>query len=88
MYTDPTGVEWCAWVQGTNVYLARKDDVPHTWGAAQIIDSSGEYDGAWVTGDGHQISVGVHSASDDMAYEFLCDHTGARQSGPHLIGKS
>lgn len=86
MYTDPTGVEWCAWVQGTNVYLARKENAPHTWGTAQVIDSSGDYDSASVTGDGRKISVACHKISDDKVYEFLCDSTGAKTSGPFLIG--
>lgn len=86
MYTDPTGVEWCAWVQGTNVYLARKENAPHTWGTAQVIDSSGDYDSASVTGDGRKISVACHKIADDKVYEFLCDSTGAKTSGPFLIG--
>ncbi len=87
LYTDPTGVEWCAWIEGSDVKLARKDNAPHTWGTPVTVDSTGAYDAVHVTGDGQKISVACHSASNDKAYEFLCDHnTGAKKSGPHLIG--
>ncbi len=86
MYTDPTGVPWAAWIQANTIYLARKDDDPSVWHAAWTIDSSGNYDVVWVTGDGHRLCLGAHNANDDKAYEWIVNRAGEVQSGPSLIG--
>jgi hypothetical protein len=99
VYTDPDGVTWYAWIEGSIIYVAHMledgdvtisyigttPDTP-TFSTAIIVDSSGDYDAVDLHGDGRMLEVGARNSSDEKMYAFRSYDMGNEWHGPYLVG--
>ncbi|MFA5636408.1 MAG: hypothetical protein WC977_10970, partial [Anaerovoracaceae bacterium] len=99
VYTDPDGVTWYAWIEGSIIYVAHMledgdvtisyigttPDTP-TFSTAITVDSSGDYDAVDLHGDGRMLEVGARNSSDEKMYAFRSYDMGNEWHGPYLVG--